>query len=547
MATKVAAAYAIVGSLWILTSDKVLEAFVSDPAQVAEVQTAKDWVFLLFSTVLIYLLARHALRRHESVIADLQAGQRALAASETELRETVRQLESLHLAHEAKQQDYALLFSANPQPMWIFDPQTLDFLAVNDAAVAQYGYSRDEWLRMRISDIRPPEEIPRLLENVGLRRTEVFSDAEIWTHVKKDGTPIQVEISAHSMTYRGRPARVVKAIDVTDRTRLRRAMEDSETRFRTLVEQGVVGTYIVDGDVFTYASPRMEEIFGYGPGEMVGMKVTDLASPVDQSRVAERIQRRLSGQESSARYQGRGRRKDGSEIMVEVHGTVADIGGRPLIIGVADDITARSEADQRELAHLRRTEEAMLGTITIVSRMVEVRDPYTAGHERRVAEIAVAIANELQLSAERVEGLRIGASIHDIGKIAIPSDILSKPGRLSPIEYEYVKHHAEAGFQLLDGVSFPWPLAEMVHQHHERINGSGYPRGLKEDQIMLEARILAVADTVEAMASHRPYRAARGLELAIEEIERNAGILYDPEVASTCIRLFREQGYELPK
>ena len=159
----------------------------------------------------------------------------------------------------------------------------------------------------------------------------------------------------------------------------------------------------------------------------------------------------------------------------------------------------------------------------------------------------MAIAGELQLSPERVEGLRIGASIHDIGKIAIPSDILSKPGRLSPIEYEYVKHHAEAGFSLLDGVSFPWPLAEMVHQHHERMNGSSYPRGLKEDQIMLEARILAVADSVEAMASHRPYRVARGLELAVEEIERNAGVLYDPDVASTCIRLFREQGYQLPE
>jgi len=155
----------------------------------------------------------------------------------------------------------------------------------------------------------------------------------------------------------------------------------------------------------------------------------------------------------------------------------------------------------------------------------------------------VAIAEELGLDAERRQGLLLGASVHDIGKISIPADILAKPGQLSAIEYEYVKNHAVSGYELLQGLSFPWPLARMALEHHERIDGSGYPRGLKGQQIMLEARILAVADTVEAMASHRPYRPAIGIEAALEEIERHAGVRYDAEVAEACLGLFREKGY----
>jgi PAS domain S-box-containing protein len=200
---------------------------------------------------------------------------------------------------------------------------------------------------------------------------------------------------------------------------------------------------------------------------------------------------------------------------------------------------ARHEAD----AKLRTSLE---NSITAIAATVEMRDPYTAGHERRVAELATAIARHMGLSERIVEGIHFGAMIHDLGKIQVPAEILSKPSRLTNLEYELIKVHAQSGYEILKGIEFPWPVAQMVLQHHERADGSGYPQQLKGDAIILEARILAVADTVEAMASHRPYRPGLGLEKALAEIERGSGTAYDGEVAKCCLSLFREQGYVLP-
>jgi putative two-component system response regulator len=175
-----------------------------------------------------------------------------------------------------------------------------------------------------------------------------------------------------------------------------------------------------------------------------------------------------------------------------------------------------------------------------------MRDPYTAGHERRVAELAAAVATEMDLPAFTVEGIHFGALIHDLGKIQVPAEILSKPTRISPVEFELIKGHAQAGYEILKGIEYPWPVAEMARQHHERLDGSGYPRGLKGDDILLEARVLAVADTVEAMASHRPYRPGLGIDKALAEIKRGRGSIYDPLVADACLRLFRDKGYQLP-
>jgi PAS domain S-box-containing protein len=533
MAAKIAAIYAAAGILWVLATDRILDALVSDPALHAELQTAKGWLFVLLSTALIYFLARNTLRKRES--------------TERTLLDTVRQLEETNRAFEAKQREYERLFTSNPQPMWIYDQESLHFLAVNDAAITHYGYPREQWPGMKITDIRPETDVPRLLASIQRNKDKAFSSAEDWTHRKSDGSLINVEVAAHSIEFDDRAARVVTITDVTERIHLIRSLEASEERYRALIEQAVVGTYVVEDEKFNYASPRMEEIFGYSPGEMVGLGVADIVAPEDQAMVEARIQRRRAGAEASAKYRFRGKRKDGSEVVAEVHGSLAWIGGQPQIIGVLNDITEQSQAAQRERAHLLRIEEAMRGTLTVADRIVELRDPYTAGHERRVAEIAEAIGREMRLKPKIVEGLSFAAAVHDIGKIAIPTDILSKPGRLTPIEYEYVQYHATAGYELLKDISFPWPLAEMVYQHHERMDGSGYPRGLKGDEILLEARILAVADVVEAMSSHRPYRPSQGMGPALEEIERNAGVLYDPQVVETLLKLVREKGYRLPE
>jgi HD-GYP domain-containing protein (c-di-GMP phosphodiesterase class II) len=173
-----------------------------------------------------------------------------------------------------------------------------------------------------------------------------------------------------------------------------------------------------------------------------------------------------------------------------------------------------------------------------------MRDPYTAGHQIRSAHIARAIAIEMGLDQDRIDGIHMAGSIHDIGKLSIPSEILSKPTNLTRLEYSLIKEHPRNGYEMLKDVESPWPLAEIIYQHHELINGTGYPRNLKGDEILVEARILAVADVVEAMASHRPYRASLGIEAALKEIEKNKGILYDNTVVDACLRLFREKGYQ---
>jgi len=197
-------------------------------------------------------------------------------------------------------------------------------------------------------------------------------------------------------------------------------------------------------------------------------------------------------------------------------------------------------------AQLYKTiEKALEATIQALGLTTEMRDPYTAGHQQRVADLACAVAKEMHVEEQSIHGIRAAGLVHDIGKLSVPAEILSKPSALTPVEFSLVKQHAQTGYDILKGIVFPWPVAEMVLQHHERRDGSGYPRGLKGDAICLEAKILAVADVVEAMASHRPYRPALGVDKALEEVERGAGVLYDPEVVKACLQLFHG-GYALP-
>jgi len=188
--------------------------------------------------------------------------------------------------------------------------------------------------------------------------------------------------------------------------------------------------------------------------------------------------------------------------------------------------------------------KAMGGTIQAISRIIEMRDPYTSGHQRRVADLARAIATEMGLPKDKIDGIRMAALIHDIGKISVPAEILSKPGRLNKMESKMIKSHPKTGYEILKRVEFPWPIAQIILQHHERIDGSGYPSGLQDKEILIEAKIIGVADIIEAMSSHRPYRPALGIDKALEEISKNRGVLYDPKVVDACLKLFMEKGFK---
>jgi putative two-component system response regulator len=207
-------------------------------------------------------------------------------------------------------------------------------------------------------------------------------------------------------------------------------------------------------------------------------------------------------------------------------------------------LAERNKAEKENKQALQKLRKTITGTIYAMAMTIEIRDPYTAGHQRRVASLSRAIGKELCLSPLQIEGLGMAGVIHDIGKISIPSEILSKPGNLNKLEYEIMKTHPQVGYNILKSIEFPWPLAEITAQHHERLDGSGYPLGLKENEIIFEAKILSVADVVEAMASHRPYRAAKGIDFALNEISKRRGIAFDPQVIDVCLHLFNKKDYK---
>ncbi len=236
---------------------------------------------------------------------------------------------------------------------------------------------------------------------------------------------------------------------------------------------------------------------------------------------------------------------DGRSVPIEknVSPIIDDRGvdmGNVLVFRDISDRLRNEEAIHEYVSNLRRTLEATVEALAVTS---EKRDPYTAGHQQRVSTLACAIARHLGFDEERLEGLRVGGLLHDLGKIYIPAEILAKPALLTNIEFGLIKTHSEVGYEILKNIPFPWPVADMVLQHHERLNGSGYPNGLSNGQLMLEAKILSVADVVEAMSSHRPYRAALGLERALEEIKKNRGRLYDPDIVDACVHLFEAKSF----
>ena len=225
---------------------------------------------------------------------------------------------------------------------------------------------------------------------------------------------------------------------------------------------------------------------------------------------------------------------------------VKDRNGKVIgVLGIAYDITEKVNLIKKLKKQLFIYNRTFRDIIKAMVDIVETRDPYTAGHQKHTAEIACAIAKEMGLSRRQIENIRIASMIHDFGKIFIPADILNKPAKLNDVEFNFVKTHPAQGYKLANDINLLAPIAKIIYQHHERIDGSGYPDGAKDGEISLEARVIAVADVIDAMTSHRPYRPAHPLEAALEEIEKNAGILYDKKVAKTALKLFREKHFSL--
>jgi PAS domain S-box-containing protein len=329
------------------------------------------------------------------------------------------------------------------------------------------------------------------------------------------------------------------------------ALQESEARFKAIFSAAEHVSFIMidlleKPECVIEFSAGAERLLGYSRDEILGEPATVLGLPLDITgsvpHAPSAPDRKPGFTRELILTQKSGK---GIPTLFSTYPIVNGNGENTATLVVSVDISDRKIAERELQRSMEKLGKALEGSIKAIARTVETRDPYTAGHQQRVADLATAIAKEMTLSEDRIDGLRLAGVIHDLGKVAIPVAILNKPGRISKIELNLIKTHAQVGFDILKTIEFPWPIAQIVLQHHERMNGTGYPSGLSGDEILLEARILGVADVVEAMASHRPYRPALGIETALEEISTNKGELYDGEVVTACLVLFNEKGFQL--
>jgi len=459
-----------------------------------------------------------------------------------------------HMAEErvrTSEERLARILESSPLPIQVLDADDATTRYINTAHRGFFGYA--------LEDIRAAEDwFGKVYAGPGFAReirarwqadvarvragdVEAARSPELRMRVK-DGSERRVQ--GH-MTLVGDEAVIVWS-DLTERLRMEDELRDSEGRFRALVEQSMTGMFVIEEGRLVYANPRFAELLGRTTEQVVGMRSEDFVLAEDIPVILA-FHERLKAGDKTVSFTVRARRADGSIATFGVNGVAAMFAGRPAVIALAQDITERRRAEERIAAYANQLEESMFGTVGAIASMVDLRDPYTSGHEKRVAAIAVAIGRELGMGEHACKGLELMGTVHDIGKIAVPAEILSKPTRLTPIEYEMIKGHAQAGYEILKDVKFPWPLADAIRQHHERMDGSGYPQGLKGGEILIEARILAVADVVESMSSHRPYRPALGLEAGLDEIGKNRGTQFDAAVVDAMLRLVREKGYVIPE
>jgi PAS domain S-box-containing protein/putative nucleotidyltransferase with HDIG domain len=399
-----------------------------------------------------------------------------------------------------------------------------------------------------------PDDMARLQQAVEVAITNGTPYELELRAIRKDGeTRVCMARGVADMASGGRAVRLFGSLqDITERKQKDEALKASEAQYRWLSEHITDGVWLLDMNLKPiYQSPSMEKLTGFTHQELMELSFEKRITPESLKLASELYLELMPGIMTDPDYSPTRvleleyYTKGGTTLWTENKlSGIRDENGNPLsILAEVRDITERKLAEEKLTKSYESMKKTLNNAINTMVKIVEMRDPYTAGHQQKVAELATKIAGELKLDDTRIEQLRMASAIHDIGKMYIPSDILSKPGRLSEMEFSLIKTHAQNGYDIVRGMDFPGVVAQAVLQHHERLDGSGYPNQLKGEDTLLEAKILAVADVIEAMSSHRPYRPALGLDKALIEIEQNSGKLYDQSVVDVCTRLFREKSF----
>jgi PAS domain S-box-containing protein/putative nucleotidyltransferase with HDIG domain len=413
------------------------------------------------------------------------------------------------------------------------------FKYVNEAAYKTKGYTREELMAMRLDDLVVAEYAVQIEQRKKEIREKGWAIFEAAQH-RKDGSIMNIEVNSRIIEFEGEELLLSVEHDITERKKAEAALQDSEQRYRSLFEYNPVAVYLQDlNGAFISVNDATCKLTGYAKEEMLSMRPEQFIVAEDLKRARSHFIKASRGE--SQHYEVTVITKSGEKRNLSVANLSVVVNNNIVgVYSVAEDVTERNKA-------LEKINSTLEGTIEAIAMMSELRDPYTAGHQKMVTQLAIAIAVELGLAEDQIKALRVAGLLHDVGKVYVPSEILSKPGKLSELERGLAKTHASASYDIVKAIKFPWPVCRIIIQHHERLDGSGYPKGIKGDEIIPEARILAVADVVEAMTSHRPYRPALGADKALEEITMHRGVLYDEKAVDACITLFKERGFKFPE
>jgi len=527
------------------------------------------------------------------------AGDLAFALHNIELDKQHRRGEEALRDSEAR---YRVLFETSADGILIADIETKAFKFANPALCRMLGYTEDELRTMGVADIHPKEAFPKIVVEFDAQARGDKTLALNIPCLRKDGTILYAEINSTHIIIDGRLCNVGFFRDITERKQAEVILNKLNRSLRILSEcNGCLVRANDEKDFFNDVCQiiRKDEEYsmvwiglldavekdivrpaayaGLEPVDYESVKI-DLADPdvcytmLRSVMTTGELQKRQNiagdcqpcfGPPWPANRPCRSiislplffdKRTMGALTIYSSHADTFDDDKTKLLLELAEDIAfgisalrtgvKQKKAEEQIKINLKKTENALEGTVMALAATSETRDPYTAGHQRRVTQLACAIAQEMGLPQDRINGIRVAGLLHDIGKINIPSEILTKPSKLSDVEFAIIKIHPKAAYDIIKSVDFPWPVARFIIQHHEKLNGSGYPSGLKGDEILMESRILCVADIVEAMSSHRPYRPALGIDVALEDMLANKGVLYDPVVVDSCVKLFREKGFK---
>lgn len=454
------------------------------------------------------------------------------------------------------EEQYRLLADHMKDQVWIMD-LNLKITYVSPSVEKLLGYTFEELKELPLEGLLTAESLKRAMDffneelpvAMAAPPDYVLTRAVELQFCCKDGQTVWGEsMFSFIRDENGRPVSILgEGRNITERKQIEDALRKSEETFRHMLDDSPLGVRIstIEGKTL-YANRAILDIYGYdNVEELENTPLKNRYTPETYAEFQERKKKRLRGETGPSEYEVSIVRKNGEIGHLYVFRKEIYWNGKKQSQVIYQDITLRRQAEDKLSQLLENLRQSIRITIQVLGTASEARDPYMAGHQKRVADLARAIATEMKLPHDKIEAIRMAGAIHDIGKISVPSEILCKPAILSDLEFSFIKNHPQYSYDIIKEVESPWPLADIVHQHHERLDGSGYPQGLKNDDILIESRVIAVADVVEAMISYRPYRPALDLEIALGEIEKNAGILYDPKATAACLKLFREKGYKI--